>query len=383
MSTACKEAQAVTVGLGGRAYEIRIGAGLLAEAADCMLAHLDFLDTTPRPRAAIITDRNVARLYLDELESSLNAAGIAHEARILPPGEATKSFAHYHQLSEWLLERRFERGDFIIAFGGGVIGDLAGFAAATLRRGMRFVQIPTTLLAQVDSSVGGKTGINSTHGKNLIGAFHQPSLVIADTSVLDTLPRRELLAGYAEVVKYGLLGDAAFFAWLEDNGARVLGGDGQALARAIRTCCEMKSAIVARDERESGVRALLNLGHTFGHALEAALGYDGTLLHGEAVAIGMVQALRFSAREGLCPAECASRAEAHLSALGLPVDLRAIRDRLPGAAALAAIMAQDKKAKGGKLVFILARGIGEAFIAEDVPARRVEDFLRGELERDG
>ncbi len=382
MSTACEEAQAITVGLGGRAYEIRIGSGLLAEAADCMLAHLDFLNAAPRPRAAIITDRNVASLYLDELESSLNAAGIAHETRILPPGEATKSFAHYHELCEWLLERRFERGDFIIAFGGGVIGDLAGFAAATLRRGMRFVQIPTTLLAQVDSSVGGKTGINSAHGKNLVGAFHQPSLVIADTSVLDTLPRRELLAGYAEVVKYGLLGDAAFFAWLEDNGEKLLAGDGQALARAIRTCCEMKSAIVARDERESGVRALLNLGHTFGHALEAALGYDGTLLHGEAVAIGMVQALRFSARKGLCSTACANRAAAHLSAAGLPVDLRAIRARLPGAAALAAIMTQDKKATGGKLVFILARGIGEAFIARDVPRAEVEAFLRDELERD-
>ncbi len=365
----------VGVGLGERAYDIHIGPGLLSRAGE-MIGPL-----LPRPRSAIITDENVARLHLDELRASLSAAGIEADARILPPGEATKSFGQYQELMEWLLATGLERRDLLIAFGGGVIGDLAGFAAATARRGMGFIQIPTTLLAQVDSSVGGKTGINSRHGKNLVGAFHQPAMVLADTDVLGTLPQRELLAGYAEVVKYGLLGDAEFFGWLEEHGKGLLAGGAGERIHAIGVSCRAKAEIVARDEREGGVRALLNLGHTFGHALEAALGYDGTLLHGEAVAIGMAQAFRFSEMMGLCPAGRAGRVEAHLAAVGLPVDMRAIHNRLPGADRLVEMMYQDKKASGGKLVFILARDIGEAFIARDVDPAAVRDFLRAEMER--
>ena len=367
--------QTVNVALGGRAYDIHIGPGLLRRSGEIIAPLL------PRPRTLVVTDENVAALHLDALRASLDEAGIAHQAIILPPGEATKSFGHYRKLVEDLLASGLERSDLVIAFGGGVIGDLTGFAAATARRGMGFIQIPTTLLAQVDSSVGGKTGINSAHGKNLIGAFHQPACVIADTGVLDTLPERQLLAGYAEVVKYGLLGDADFFAWLEDNAKDVILSGQSARAHAIRRSCEAKADIVARDELEGGPRALLNLGHTFGHALEAAVGYGDALLHGEAVAIGTIQAFRFSALQGLCPEEDVRRVEAHFRAIGLPVDVRAIHNRLPDAPELTAIMRQDKKAKGGKLVFVLARGIGRAFIANDVNAEAVTDFLRGELER--
>ena len=355
-------------------YDIHIGPALLPRAGELIAPLL------ARPRTFIITDENVAALHLETLQRGLDTASIAHEALVLPAGEATKSWENLQGVVEAILAAELERGDHIIAFGGGVIGDLAGFAAAITRRGMPFIQIPTTLLAQVDSSVGGKTGINSpTHGKNLIGAFHQPAIVIADTGVLKTLPRRELLAGYAEVVKYGLLGDAGFFAWLEEHGEQVLALEPEAIAHAVATSCRAKAAIVSEDAREKGRRALLNLGHTFGHALEAALGYDGTLLHGEGVAIGMAQAFRFSERLGICPPGRAERVAAHLAAAGLPTDVRAIHNRLPAADDLLALMRQDKKAQAGRLVFILARDIGEAFIARDVAEQDVLAFLRDEL----
>ncbi|MCX7346920.1 MAG: 3-dehydroquinate synthase, partial [Alphaproteobacteria bacterium] len=271
--------------------------------------------------------------------------------------------------------------DRIVALGGGVIGDLAGFAAAILRRGVDFIQIPTSLLAQVDSSVGGKTGINSIHGKNLIGAFHQPVAVITDIGLLDTLPRRELAAGYAEVAKYGLLGDASFFDWLESSADLVMRGDRQARIHAIRRSCEAKAAIVAEDETETGVRALLNLGHTFGHALEAATGYSARLLHGEGVAIGMVQAFRFSESLGLCAAGTGDRVARHLRSVGLPVHASDIPGDLPPPEVLVEVMRQDKKAQGGKLTFILVRGIGEAFIARDIADADVIAFLKGDLQR--
>ena len=354
-------------------YDIHIGPGLLARAGELVRPLL------ARPKTLVVTDENVARHHLDTLSASLDAADIDHAVTVLPAGEASKSWQRLQALVEDILARQLERNDHIIAFGGGVIGDLAGFAAAIARRGMPFIQIPTTLLAQVDSSVGGKTGINSPHGKNLIGAFHQPSVVIADTDVLATLPRRQLLAGYAEVVKYGLLGDADFFAWLEAHGKDVLALAPEAIMHAVATSCRAKAAIVTEDARERGRRALLNLGHTFGHALEAALGYDGTLLHGEAVAIGMAQAFRFSERLGLCPPGRAARVAAHLSALGLPADVRAIRQRLPKPEGLLELMRQDKKASGGHLVFILVRDIGQAFIARDLAEREVLAFLRAEL----
>ena len=375
-NTAAKAAETVGVRPAGWLdYDIHIGPGLLQRAGELIAPLL------ARPRTLVVTDENVARHHLSTLHESLNAAGIAHDVITLPPGEATKSWRRLEELVESILAHKLERNDHVIAFGGGVIGDLAGFAAAIARRGMPFVQIPTTLLAQVDSSVGGKTGINSSqgHGKNLVGAFHQPSIVIADTGVLATLPRRELLAGYAEVVKYGLLGDAAFFAWLEEHGADVLALKPEAVMHAVATSCRAKAAIVTEDAREKGKRALLNLGHTFGHALEATLGYDGTLLHGEAVAIGMAQAFRFSERLGLCPPGRAVRVAKHLAAAGLPTDMRAIHNRLPGPEDLLELMRQDKKAQGGRLVFVLVRDIGDAFIARDVDESAVLDFLREEL----
>jgi 3-dehydroquinate synthase len=328
---------------------------------------------------AIVTDANVERFHLKTLEHALAAAGIASSAIVLPAGEATKSYEHLAILCDRLLASGIERRDTILAFGGGVIGDLAGFAAAILRRGIDFIQIPTTLLAQVDSSVGGKTGINSPLGKNLIGAFHQPKAVLADIALLDTLPARELAAGYAEVAKCGLLGDAAFFAWLEQAAPRVFAGDHAARIRAIRVSCEAKARVVAEDENEWGVRALLNLGHTFAHALEAATGYGARLLHGEAVALGMVLAFRFSERLGLCAPGAADRVASHLAAARLPTSLADIEGSLPDAAGLMRIMRQDKKAEAGKLTFILVRGIGEAFIARDIPDAEVSAFLSGEL----
>jgi 3-dehydroquinate synthase len=332
-----------------------------------------------RPLTAIVTDENVAAAHLATLERALAAKGIRSTAIVMPPGEKTKSYQHLAELCDKLLGAGIERRDRIIAFGGGVIGDLAGFAAAILRRGVDFIQIPTTLLSQVDSSVGGKTGINSAHGKNLIGAFHQPLAVITDIALLDTLPKRELAAGYAEVAKYGLLGDAGFFDWLEGSAPAIMRGDSQARIHSIRKSCEAKAQIVAEDEHETGVRALLNLGHTFGHALESATGYSQRLLHGEGVSIGMVQAFRFSERQHLCAPGTAERVAKHLKSVGLPIHASQIPGELPPPATLLEIMRQDKKAQGGRLTFILARGIGEAFIARDVPEHDVLDFLTEDL----
>jgi 3-dehydroquinate synthase len=365
----------VPVPLGERSYDIVIGEGLIGRTGELIEALLR------RPRIAVVTDENVARHHLEKLRHGLAGAGIASETIVLAPGEASKSFAELARLCDWLLATGIERGDCIIAFGGGVIGDLAGFAAAIVLRGIGFIQVPTTLLAQVDSSVGGKTGINSKLGKNLIGAFHQPLRVIADTAVLDTLPRRELAAGYAEVVKYGLISDAAFFAWLDDNASRLFAGDRDARAHAVELSCRAKAGIVAADETEAGVRALLNLGHTFGHALEAAAGFGERLLHGEAVAIGMAMAFRFSERIGVCRPGVAARVAAHLASVGLPTAPRELEFDLPGPQRLLDIMRQDKKARGGRLTLILARDIGEAFIAPDIADAEVLGFLGQELGR--
>lgn len=360
----------VPVNLPGRAYDIHVGPGLI-ERAGALIAPL-----LRRPRVAVITDETVARLHLAALRKGLETHGIAMTSLALPSGEATKSWAELTRVSEWLLDQQIERGDVVIAFGGGVIGDLAGFAAAILRRGVRFVQIPTTLLAQVDSSVGGKTGINTPQGKNLIGAFHQPSLVLADTGLLATLSDRDFLAGYGEVVKYGLLGDAQFYDWLETNGPH-LRDDMDALVHAVRRSCEMKADIVMRDERETGDRALLNLGHTFCHALEKATGYSDRLLHGEGVAIGCLLALELSVALGLCPQETPSRFAAHLAQMGAKRSLSDIPGDLPSVSDLMALMAQDKKVIDGQLRFILCRGIGAAFVTSDVPAAAVHNVLAG------
>jgi 3-dehydroquinate synthase len=367
--------ETVRVELAGRGYDIRIGPGLAGAAGE----HLGPL--LPRPFTVIVTDATVAALHLDRLTRALAGAGIRAEAIVLPPGEATKSMASLTAVLERLLELKVERDDLIVALGGGVIGDLAGFAAAVLRRGVDFIQVPTTLLAQVDSSVGGKTGVNAPQGKNLIGAFHQPKLVLADTDMLDTLPRREFLAGYAEVVKYGALGDLGFFEWLERHGPAMLAGDLDARIHAVKRSCEMKAAIVARDEHERGDRALLNLGHTFGHALEAATGYSDRLLHGEGVAIGMALAFETSARMGLCSQECPSRLRAHLAAMGMRKDLADIPGELPDAEGLIRLMAQDKKVRQGRLTFILARGIGEAFVTREVDMGVVRGVLGEEVSR--
>jgi 3-dehydroquinate synthase len=329
-------------------------------------------------RYAIVTDENVAGFHLDALQAALAEGNRLAGAIILPPGEATKSFRELEPLCEGLLELGLERGDLVVALGGGVIGDLAGFAAAILRRGVRFVQIPTSLLAQVDSSVGGKTGIDTPQGKNLIGAFHQPVLVLADTDALRTLPARELRAGYAEVAKYGLLGDAPFFDWLERNWGAVFALEAEPLAHAVETSVRAKAGIVGRDETEQGERALLNLGHTFGHAFEAWCGYSDRLLHGEAISIGMCLAFRFSAALGYCDAAAADRVSAHFSAVGLPTRIGDIPGEKPDIETLMKLMAQDKKVRQGKLTFILARAVGEAFIARDVPSDKVRDFLAGE-----
>ena len=362
----------VAVDLGARRYEIAIGEGLIAEAGRRIKPFLK------RPVVAIVTDSNVAARHLDRLQQSLAEAGISASAIVLPPGEATKSYRHLAETCDGLLAAGIERRDMVIALGGGVIGDLTGFAASILRRGVDFIQIPTTLLAQVDSSVGGKTGINSSHGKNLIGAFHQPRAVLIDIALLDTLPQRELAAGYAEVAKYGLLGDAPFFSWLETNAPSLFAGNAQSRIKAITKSCEMKASIVVEDETETGVRALLNLGHTFGHALEAATGYSSRLLHGEAVSIGMAQAFRFSERQGLCSKGDAARVERHLCAVGLPTRLSDIPGNLPAPAKLLEIMRQDKKAVSGKLTFILVRSIGAAFITRDVAEKDVLAFLAEE-----
>ena len=351
----------VHVPLGERAYDVRIGSGLLAQAGQEIAA------LAPGAKAAILTDATVARLHLNGLTQALDAAGIAHVSHVLPAGEATKSWQHLEASVEWLLSQHIERGDVVVALGGGVIGDLAGFAAAILRRGVRMVQIPTTLLAQVDSSVGGKTGINSKKGKNLIGAFHQPSLVLADIDLLDTLPPRDFLAGYGEVMKYGLLGDAQFFMWLEQNAARMRDGDIEARTHAVRRSIEMKAEIVTRDETEQGDRALLNLGHTFGHALEAATGYSDRLLHGEAVAIGCALAFEVSARLGLCREDDFERVQAHIKAMGLKSALSDIPGGVADAETLLDLMGQDKKVHRGKQTYVMVRGIGRAFLTTEVP----------------
>ncbi|NVK16805.1 MAG: 3-dehydroquinate synthase [Rhodobacteraceae bacterium] len=360
----------VHVPLGERAYDVVIGPGLLAQAGERIKPFLS------RPQVAVLTDETVAEKHLETLRAGLAAAGVEMTALALPPGEATKGWPQFARSVEWLLEQKVERGDVVVAFGGGVIGDLAGFAAAVLRRGVRFVQIPTSLLAQVDSSVGGKTGINAPQGKNLIGAFHQPSLVLADTSVLETLTARDFLSGYGEVVKYGLLGDAEFFGWLEQNGPALAAGDVAARVEAVARSVQMKAGIVVRDETEQGDRALLNLGHTFCHALEAATGYSDRLLHGEGVAIGCALAFELSSKLGLCSQEDPSRVRAHLKAMGMKTDLADIPGDLPGAEALLDLMGQDKKVVAGQLRFILARGIGEAFVTGDVPPDAVLDVLR-------
>src|SRR5215471_4828692 len=358
----------VKVALGERSYEICIGRGLLA-ALGPKIAGL-----RPGAKAAIVSDETVAKHHLAAAEASLAAAGIAATAVTVPPGESSKSFPVFERVCEALIAARIERADLVVALGGGVIGDLAGFAAAVVRRGLDYVQVPTTLLAQVDSSVGGKTAIDSKQGKNLIGAFHQPVLVIADTALLDTLPAREFRAGYAEVAKYGLIGDAGFFAWLEANWRELFAG-GPAREHAIAVSCRMKAAIVGRDEREVGERALLNLGHTFGHALEAAAGFSDRLLHGEAIALGMALAFAFSARRGLLSPAEAARVERHLATVGLPTKPSDVAFEWPGSDALMSLMAQDKKVKRGRLTFILARGIGASFIAPDVDAAEVRAFL--------
>ena len=363
----------VTVALGERTYDIVIGRNQIATLGARAAA------LKPGAKAAIVTDDAVAGLHLGAAEAALAAHGMATNHIVVEAGEATKSFAGFECVCEALIAARVERGDLVVALGGGVVGDLAGFAAATVRRGLDYVQVPTTLLAQVDSAVGGKTAINSRYGKNLVGVFHQPILVVADTAVLDTLPPRQFRAGYAEIVKYGLLGDAGFFAWLEANAREVFAG-GAAREHAIATSCRMKAAIVARDEREAGDRALLNLGHTFGHALEAAAGFSDRLLHGEAVALGMVLAAEFSARLGMLAPEAVRRATRHLAGAGLPVSLADVAGGVPDADRLMELMLQDKKVKRGKLTFVLLRDIGAAYISHDVDPALLRAFLAEKLD---
>ncbi|SEN75105.1 3-dehydroquinate synthase [Pseudorhodobacter antarcticus] len=363
----------VRVDLGTRSYDVRIGDGLIDQAG------VQIAPLLRRPRVAIVTDETVGALHLAQLQAALLASGIASTALMLPAGEGTKGWPEFTRCVEWLLDQKVERKDLVIAFGGGVIGDLVGFAAAVLRRGVGFVQIPTSLLAQVDSSVGGKTGINAPQGKNLIGAFHQPSLVLADIGLLGTLTPRDFLSGYGEVAKYGLLGDEAFFGWLEANGPALARGDVALRQYAVKRSVQMKAEIVARDETEEGDRALLNLGHTFCHALEKATGFGDRLLHGEGVAIGCALAFELSMRLGLCAQEAPSRVRAHLRAMGMKVDIADIAGDLPGAEALLDLMGQDKKVVDGQLRFILSRGIGHSFVASDVPGDTVLALLRDAL----
>jgi shikimate kinase/3-dehydroquinate synthase len=361
--------ETVHVPLGERAYDILIGPGLI-DGAGARISAL-----RPGAACAIVTDEAVAAIHLPRLEASLAAAGIRWASVSVPPGETSKSYAEFERVCDAVMAAKMERGDLVVALGGGVVGDLAGFVAASVRRGMGFIQIPTTLLAQVDSSVGGKTGINSKYGKNLVGAFHQPSLVLADTDALDTLTEREFRAGYAEVAKYGLIGDADFWEWLEANHKAVFAG-GPERSRAIRISCEAKADVVVRDEKEEGDRALLNLGHTFAHAYERLVSYDGgRLVHGEAVAIGLCDAFRFSVRLGLCSGQDAGRVEAHLKSAGLPTRANSIPGWEASTDAILDAMAQDKKVKRGALTFILAEGIGKSFIARGVAVDDVRAYL--------
>ena len=365
------------VDLGDRSYDILVGGGLLAGAGNAIR------DTAGNGRCWVVTDETVAPLYLDTVLGSLHDAGLAAQSIVLPAGEGTKTFAMLENIVNTVLDGAPERNSTLIALGGGVIGDITGFAASVILRGINFVQIPTTLLAQVDSSVGGKTGLNTRHGKNLAGAFYQPKLVIADTGVLDTLPRRELLAGYAEVVKYGLIRDAGFFEWLNTNGAAVISGDADtgknARKYAVRTSCAAKAAVVAEDERENGVRALLNFGHTFGHALEAETGFGPELLHGEAVAIGMIMATKMSVMLGLCPQSDSDKIRRHFAAIGLPAELPSAQGRRWDAATLINHMGHDKKVRDGRVTFILSRGIGEAFVSRNVDLGDVERLLHNAI----
>ena len=365
---------AIPVALGQRSYDVLIGAGLLQSAAGLIASRLG------AAKCVIVTDENVARRHLAPLESALQGLERHAGTQVLTPGEATKNFGALASLCERILETGLERGGLVIALGGGVIGDITGFAASIVRRGIGFVQIPTTLLAQVDSSVGGKTGINTPQGKNLVGAFHQPTLVLADTSLLATLPAREFRSGYVEAAKYGLLGDAAFFGWLEQNYRQVFANDAAALARLVGTSVTGKAAIVARDETETGDRMLLNLGHTFGHALEAWAGYSQRLLHGEAIAIGICLAFQLCQELGLTDAATVQRVAAHFTAIGLPTRIADIPGNdAPDAAALVKIMGQDKKVRDGTLTLILVRGIGQAFVSRDVSTETVHAFLSRQL----
>jgi len=366
----------VPVELGSRRYDVLIGPGLVERAGELMAGQLG------GGQVFVVTDEHVGPAHLAPLLGSLGGDGRLRGTFTLPAGEATKGYESFVAVCDAVLDAKVERGDIVVALGGGVIGDLAGFAAAVVRRGVRFVQVPTSLLAQVDSSVGGKTGINTRHGKNLVGAFHQPSLVLADTNVLSTLPDREMRAGYGEVVKYGLLGDATFYSWLEDNAGRLLERDPAAITHAVKRSVEMKAEIVARDETEQGDRALLNLGHTFGHALEAWTGYSSRLLHGEGVAIGMCLAFSLSERLGYCPPQTAARVAAHLKTHGLPTRIADIAaDRPAEADELFRLMGQDKKVRDGRMTFIMARGIGEAFITRDIGPEIVVPFLEQEIVR--
>ncbi|GFO82177.1 MAG: 3-dehydroquinate synthase [Methyloceanibacter sp.] len=366
----------IDVALAARGYPVVIGENLIAGAGPRLKAAL------PGARFAVVSDANVAALHLTPLKTSLEAEGVFLGSAVVAPGEASKSFPVLARLSETLLELGVERGDCVIAFGGGVVGDLAGFAASILRRGVRVVQIPTTLLAQVDSAIGGKTGIDTKQGKNLIGTFHQPSLVLSDISVLSTLSDREFRAGYAEVAKYGLLGDEPFFAWLERSWPEIFAGDTGKRRHAVETSASAKARIVMEDELElSGTRALLNLGHTFGHALEAFAGYSDRLLHGEAISIGMRQAFTYSVERGLCSPADADRAEAHFQSVGLPTGIGAIPGDKPTPGEILRLMAQDKKVKGGKMVLVLARGIGEALVENGVSMDQLTDFLQRECAR--
>ena len=372
-TTAVAAPTVVPVALGERGYDILIGPGLIDGAGEELARRF------PGSRYAIITDETVAEHHLDRLTGSMTDAGLDFTTVELTAGEGSKSFSVFESAVDCVLSARLERGDLLIALGGGVIGDLVGFVAGVVRRGMRFVQMPTTLLAQVDSSVGGKTGINTRHGKNLVGVFHQPSLVLADTSALDTLAPRDFRAGYAEVAKYGLIDDPAFFAWLEANWQDVFSG-GPGRIEAIATACRAKAHVVKIDEKETGPRALLNLGHTFGHALEAVTHYDGTrLVHGEGVAIGMTLAHEFSVHMNLCSPDDAARVKAHLAAVGLPTRLRDVPGGVGTAEDLMQAIYQDKKVKRGRLTFILTRGVGKSFIADDVAPEVVKAFLAEKL----
>ena len=368
------ETESLNVELGDRSYRILIGSGLIANAMD----HLRPL--LRRKRVAVVTDANVERHgFLAVLRDSIECENVEFNAKVLPPGETAKSWDCLREVAEWLLSLETERQDVVLALGGGVVGDLAGFAAAILRRGVRHVQFPTTLMSQVDSSVGGKTGINTGYGKNLIGAFHQPSLVLCDLSALDTLPEREFLSGYGEVVKYGLLGSAEFFRWLEINGQSLYKGDRALQAAAVRDSCRMKAEIVAADETEFGRRALLNLGHTFCHALEAASEYSERLRHGEGVAVGCCLAFEASRRLGYCSPAAAARVRAHFSKLGMVHRIADIPGELPSADTLIELMRQDKKVRDGKIRFVLAKGIGQAFVCENADLDVIRLMLEDEL----